>query len=82
MAENQGAEFEVFDGAAGTAAFWQLRSADGEIVALGDSYRSPDGLDVARQRAHEGVEAVRQAVLDATPPKQLLDHLRGRVKTA
>lgn len=72
------AEFEVFDGAAGTAAFWQLKRSDGTVVALDGGFRSPKGLDEARRLAHDGAESVRQAVLDATPAKQILDYLRER----
>lgn len=73
------ATFKVFEGAARSAAFWELHDKDGEVVALSDSFRSVDGIEAACAKAEADIEAVRQAVLEATPARDLLAHLQQRV---
>lgn len=73
------AAFSIVDGAAGRAAFWELHDRDGQVVTMSESFRSVEGLDAARALAEADVEVVRQAVLEATPARDLLAHLQERV---
>jgi hypothetical protein len=71
--------FKVFEGAAGSAAFWELHDKNGDVLTLSESFRSVDGIEAAVRKAEADVEAVRQAVLEATPAPDLLAHLQQRV---